>query len=80
MKENINPTDYEKHLEAGRKYYENNRDRLLKKQTKYRREHKTEDARRKILKWLNNDPDYINIVRQTTIDKYKIQKSNGRYI
>lgn len=80
MKENINPTDYEKHLEAGRKYYKKHKDRLLKKQTKYRREHKTEDARRKILKWLNNDPDYINIVRQTTIDKYKIEKSDGVYI
>ena len=80
MKENINPTNYEKHLEAGRKYYEKHRDKILKKQTKYRREHKTEDARRKILKWLNNDPDYINVVRQTTIDKYKIEKSNGRYI
>jgi hypothetical protein len=71
---------YEKHLESGRKYYSKNKNKILERQKKYRKEHKTEDAQRKILKWLNTDEDYINVVRQKTIDKYNIKKANGVYI
>jgi hypothetical protein len=71
---------YEKHLESGRKYYSENKDKILERQRKYRKEHKADDARRKILRWLNTDEDYINVVRQKTIDKYNIKKANGVYI
>lgn len=76
-----NPSDpYEKHLAAGRKYYENNRDKIIEKQKAYRRQNKAVDARRKILRWLNNDPEYKNVIRQSTIDKYKIKVAKGMYI
>jgi hypothetical protein len=35
---------------------------------------------RKILKFLNTDPDYSKKIRETTVKKYNIQQVNGQYI
>lgn len=71
---------YQKHLKAGRDYYKNNKDKILPGARKYRREHKKDDARRKILKFLNNDPTYKDRIKQTTVDKYDIKKVDGKYV
>lgn len=73
---------YQRQLEASHKYYDKKKDDILKQQKEYRStpERRKADARRKVVNNLNRDPEYARAVRQTTLDKYEIQKLNGVYI
>jgi hypothetical protein len=70
----------EKRNEASKRYYHRHKEDLLPDMKKYRKEHKVDDSRRKILKFLNTDPDYSKKIRETTVKKYNIQQVNGQYI
>jgi hypothetical protein len=67
---------------SSKKYYEKKKENILTKQKEYRKtpEHRLADAKRKVLKRLNSDPDYYHRISQTTVNKYNIQKVNGSYL
>jgi len=73
---------YKNHLASGRKYYEKNKKKVLDQQKEYRKtpERQKADARRKIINMLNKSPEYRNVIRQATINKYEIRQLNGVYI
>jgi hypothetical protein len=73
---------YQNQLKASHKYYEKKKETVLKQQKTYRNtpERRLADARRKVLRLLNKDPEYIKSVKKATIEKYNIQTVNGVYI
>jgi len=75
-------TPYEQKLEANKKYYREKREEILQKQKEYKSK-KTpfEKTRERTVQMLNASPDYANIIKKTTIDKYKIyfNEDSGRW-
>jgi hypothetical protein len=70
----------DKRNEASKRYYHKHKEDLLPDMKKYRKAHKADDARRKILKLLNTVPEYKDKIRETTVKKYNIQKVNDQYV
>ncbi len=72
---------YQKQLLRVQKYYEDNKETILKKQKTYKDSRPAIDKSRvRILHYLNNDPDYVNKMKDSTKDKYKFKFENGRWI
>ena len=72
---------YQRQLERNKRYYDNNKEKVLKKQKEYKDSRPLYDkARVRMLHFLNNDPDYYNKMKQQTKDKYNFKKENGRWI
>jgi len=72
---------YKRHLEAQKKYYKKNKANILVKQKRRRDANPQNEAKRKVLYNLNNDENYSQHVRQSTLDKYDIkQLDDGRYV
>jgi hypothetical protein len=82
INDNDKPTPYKKQLEFNKKYYDKNKVELRKKHKEhYDKQDKTYLARRKILLYLNKDPEYFNKMKKGTYEKYNIQRDeNGKYI
>lgn len=81
QRKNGNKDDtYQKHLERQREYYENNKQEIQAKQKVYRDANKPKENKRKVLYYLNNDPDYANRIKPSTMQKYNIKLQNGKYI
>ena len=76
------PTDtYDKVLDRNKKYYYANKEKILERHKKNKEKYKGLTYRYKVLKFLNNDPDYIDRVKQSTLDKYNIKydADTGKY-
>ena len=72
---------YNKHLENNRIYYNKNKEEILQKQKAYHGSlDKKEQARKKILYFLNNDDEYHKRVRKSTMDKYKFKKQGSVWV
>ena len=75
------PNTYEKQLLSNKKYYEKNKEEIKERHKEnYKHIDKTEQARKKILYYLNNDKEYYKKIKEQTIKKYNIQKKNDVYI
>jgi len=71
---------YQKQLSRNKRYYENNKDKVLQKQKEYKDSRPAYDKSRiRMLHFLNNDNEYFDKMKQTTKDKYKFKLVNGRW-
>ena len=71
----------QKHLSRNRRYYEENKEKVLKKQKEYKDSRSPEDnSRVRVLHYLNNEPDYNDRMMEATKKKYNFKKENGRRI
>jgi len=72
---------YEKQLENNKQYYEKNKEKIKQRHKEnYKNIDKTDQARKKILYYLNNNKEYNKKIKEQTIKKYNIQKKNDIYI
>ena len=72
---------YERQLERNKRYYDNNKEQVLKKQKEYKANKPLYDkARIRQLHTLNTMPDYYDKMRQQTKDKYDFIFENGKWI
>lgn len=72
---------YERQLERNKRYYDNNKEQVLKKQKEYKANKPLYDkARIRQLHSLNTMPNYYDKMRQQTKDKYNFIFENGRWI
>ena len=68
-------------LTRNKKYYEENKEKVLKKQKEYKDSRPTFDKSRvRMLHYLNNDSDYYNRMKDATKKKYNFKKENGRWV
>lgn len=71
---------YQRQLERNKRYYDNNKEKVLKKQKEYKDSRPLHDkARVRILHYLNNDPDYSSKMKDTTREKYNFKFENGKW-
>ena len=64
-----------------KKYYEENREKVLAQQKEYQgKKSLFEKARNKMLYYLNSDPEYYKKMKSDTQEKYNIKKENGRWV
>lgn len=71
---------YEKQLIRSKKYYDDNKNKVLAKQKENRNSKPKEElARKKIIYYLNNDDNYKNKIKPETVEKYNIKINNGIY-
>ena len=74
-------TPIEKQNKRTKKYYEENKEKVLAQQKEYQGQKSLyEKARAKMLYYLNSDPDYHNKIRPATQTKYNFKKEKGRWI
>jgi len=75
-------TPYQKQLTRNQQYYNTHKDEILKKQKEYKQSIPKEDKnRKKILYYLNNDPEYHSKMKESTKQKYDFKRDgNGRWI
>lgn len=72
---------YQRQLERNKRYYDNNKEKVLKKQKEYKDSRPLHDkARVRILHYLNNDPDYSSKMKDTTREKYNFKFENGKWV
>ena len=71
---------YNKQLERSRLYYQINKEKVLKKQAEYNKKNAGKSYIVRLLKYLNDDNEYINKAKKETLAKYKIELVDGRYI
>ena len=80
----VNPIDEslpsERQYKRTKKYYEENKEKVLAQQKKYQ-DKKTpfEKARNKMLYYLNSDPEYYKKMKDNTQQKYNLKKENGKW-
>jgi hypothetical protein len=71
-------SSYQKQLNRNKKYYEENKEKILSQQKGYQQSRSAFDKSRvKILHFLNNDPSYENRIRKATMDKYNFKKNGN---
>ena len=81
----IQPTDktniYHKKLEKNKEYIRENKEHIYKQQKEYRSKiPKEEQSRMRILRMLNNDSNYRDHIKASTIEKYKLKlDGNNKY-
>ena len=74
-------TPVEKQNKRTKKYYEENKEKVLTQQKEYQGKKSLYDkARTKMQYFLNSDPDYHNKIRPATQAKYDFKKEKGRWI
>ena len=72
---------YQQQLTRNKRYYEENKEKVLKKQKEYKDSRPTFDKSRvRMLHYLNNDSDYYNRMKDATKKKYNFKKENGRWV
>ena len=72
---------YSRQLIRNKRYYDNNKEKVLKKQKEYKDAKPLHDkARVRMLHFLNNEADYYSRMKQATKDKYKFKQENGRWV
>ena len=71
---------YQSKLTRNKKYYDENKDKILKKQKEYKDNRPAyEKARVRLLHYLNNDSSYFDRMKSETRQKYSFKKENGRW-
>jgi len=71
---------YQRQLIRNKRYYDNNKEKVLKKQKEYKDSRPLYDkARVRMLHFLNNDVDYYSRMKQQTKDKYDFKLVNGKW-
>jgi hypothetical protein len=71
----------EKQYQRTKKYYEENKEKVLAQQKEYKNQKSTfEQSRIKMLYFLNSDPEYYKKMKPATQQKYDFKKENGRWI
>lgn len=71
---------YLQQLERNRKYYNENKEKVLERhKNNYENSDKEILKRKKILYYLNNDVEYINRIKKSTMEKYNIKEEDGKY-
>ena len=75
-------TPYQKQINRTRKYYEENKPKVLEQQKQYKDSKSVfEKSRGKMLYYLNSDPNYFEKMKQVTKDKYKFSTgADGRWV
>ena len=72
---------YATQLQRNKKYYENNKQKVLDKQKEYKDSRPAHDKTRvRILYNLNHDPNYYSRMKDATKDKYQFKQENGRWV
>ena len=72
---------YSRQLIRNKRYYDNNKEKVLKKQKEYKDAKPLHDkARVRMLHFLNNEADYYSRMKQSTKDKYNFEQENGRWV
>ena len=75
------PPAYQAKLTRNKKYYEGNKDKVLKKQKEYKESRSPFDkARVRMLHYLNHDPSYFDKMKDETKRKYDFKNENGRWV
>ena len=79
IKTSLSP--YKKKLSNSRTYYKKNKETIINRVKEYNKSiPKEEVAKKRILYYLNGDESYRNRIKQTTLDKHKIQYIDGVYV
>jgi len=72
---------YEKQLNRNQRYYEENKEKVLKKQKEYKDSKSAFDkSRAKQLYYLNSDAEYYKKMKPATQEKHNFKKENGRWV
>ena len=72
---------YKRQLERNKRYYDNNKAKVLQQQKQYKdAKPLIEKSRIRLLHFLNNDANYYNRMKKTTFEKYQFKKENGRWV
>ncbi len=83
---NIRPVEeplpaYQKQLNRNKKYYEDNKAKVLQKQKEYKDSRTPFDKSRvRMLHFINNDPEYYDKMKDATKKKYNFKKENGKWV
>ena len=71
----------ERQYKRTKKYYEENREKVLAQQKEYQgKKSLFEKARNKMLYYLNSDPEYYKKMKSDTQEKYNIKRENGKWV
>ena len=71
----------EKQNQRTKKYYEENKEKVLAQQKEYKNKKSPfEQSRIKMLYYLNSDAEYYKKMKPATQQKYDFKKENGRWI
>ena len=74
-------TPVERQNKRTKKYYEENKEKVLAQQHEYQGQKSLyKNARAKMLYYLNSDPDYHNKIRPATQAKYNFKKEKGKWV
>ena len=72
---------YQKQLTRNKKYYEDNKEKVLLKQKEYKDSKSPfEKSRVRMLHFINNDPDYYDKMKDATKKKYNFKMENGKWV
>ena len=72
---------YSRQLIRNKRYYDNNKEKVLKKQKEYKDAKPLHDkARVRMLHFLNNEADYYSRMKKSTFEKYNFKQENGRWV
>ena len=71
---------YSRQLMRNKRYYDNNKEKVLKKQKEYKDAKPLYDKSRvRMLHFLNNEPDYYSRMKDATKDKYNFKFVGGKW-
>ena len=70
-------TSYDKHRISYKKYYEQNKQKIMKQHKEYL---KNNSYKIRVIRYLNDDPNYIKRIKPETITKYNIKLVDGKYV
>lgn len=71
---------YSKQLERNKEYYNKNKEKIIQRQSINNAKNIGKSYIVRLLKFLNDDANYINKAKKETLEKYKIVYEDGRYI
>ena len=72
---------YKRQLERNKRYYDNNKAKVLQQQKEYKdAKPLIEKSRIRLLHFLNNDANYYSKMKPSTKEKYNFKFENGRWV
>ena len=76
---NVNDA-YERQLKRNKEYYEKNKEKIIKRQADNNSKNAGKSYIVRLLKFLNDDANYINKAKKETLEKYKIEYEDNKYV
>ena len=72
---------YQKQMNNSKSFYQKNKEEIINRVKQYNKSRPKEEVdKKRILYYLSGDESYRNRIKQTTLDKHKIQCIDGIYV